>query len=133
QFSWVVKEVLFVFAVLLGGTFAVLQRYSRNLRLMFDLQLGALRQVESGHYDVAVPVVTHDEFSTIAEQANRMIAGLRERERIRRILGKFIGDAAMAVFGLGGGGSCRDALAAARRSRQLKGKAEPMAVYGLRV
>lgn len=190
EFAWVVKEVLFVFAVLLGGTYVVLRKYSRNLRLMFDLQLGALRQVEGGELDASVPVVSHDEFSTIAEQTNAMIAGLRERERIRNIFGKyvsapiaeeilereggdtlggrevqvvvlftdlrnftpfaekcsptevvqvlneyftlvvevvhrnegvldkFIGDAAMAIFGLGGGRPCGQSLSAAREIRR---------------
>ena len=90
QFAWVVREILFVFAVLFAGTLIVLRKYSRNLRLMFDLQLGALGNVGQGDYDSFVPVVSRDEFSIIAERTNDMIAGLRERERIKTIFGKYV-------------------------------------------
>lgn len=93
EFAWVAREVLFVFAVLFLGTVVVLHKYSRNLHLMFDLQLGALRRVGDGDYESYVPVVSHDEF---------------------------IGDAAMAVFGLGSGGDARaEALAAGMARRCL--------------
>ena len=90
QFGWIAQEILFVFAVLLLGTFVVVKKYSRNLRLMFDLQLAALRHVEGGHYDAVVPVVSHDEFSLIARQTNTMISGLREKERLKTIFGKYV-------------------------------------------
>ena len=90
QFSWIVKEILFVFGVLLLGSLMVARHYSRNLRLMFDLQLKTFGAVERGNYDTFVPVVSHDEFSLIAEGANRMIVGLREKERIKRALGKYM-------------------------------------------
>ena len=80
EFAWVVREVLFVFAVLILGCFVVARRYSRNLGLMFDLQLKAFGAVERGDYDKLVPLVSNDEFSVIAEQSNKMIVGLRERE-----------------------------------------------------
>ncbi len=90
QFSWVVKEVLFVSGLLLAGCFAVARKYSGNLRLMFDLQMEAFGAVEKGNYDTFVPVVSNDEFSMIAEQTNQMIVGLRERERIKRAFGKYM-------------------------------------------
>jgi len=90
RFAWIVREVLFVFAVLLLGAFIVLKKYSRNLQLMFDLQLNALADIGKGKYDSFVPVVSHDEFSLIAEQTNDMIAGLREKERIKTIFGKYV-------------------------------------------
>jgi len=90
QFAWIVREVVFVFAVLLAGTAVVLSKYRRNLQLMFDLQLDALRVVGEGNYDSLVPVVSHDEFSSIAEQTNDMIAGLKERERVKAIFGKYM-------------------------------------------
>jgi len=71
EFSWIVKEKLFVFATPLTGTAAVMRKYSRNLQLMFDLQLGALGSVRQGDYGVLVPVVSNDEFSLIAEAPTR--------------------------------------------------------------
>ena len=88
KFSWVVREVLF--AVLLMGCLVVARRYSRNLRLMFDLQLKAFGAVEKGDYDRFVPLVSNDEFSVIAEQTKKMIVGLREREKIKKAFGKYL-------------------------------------------
>jgi len=58
---------------------------------MFQLQFRSFEAVEHGNYDTFVPVVSHDEFSLIAQETNRMILGLRERERIRRAFGKYMG------------------------------------------
>lgn len=88
KFSWVVREVLF--AVLLMGCLVVARRYSRNMRLMFDLQLKAFGAVEKGDYDRFVPLVSNDEFSVIAEQTKKMIVGLREREKIKKAFGKYL-------------------------------------------
>ena len=92
QFMWVAGEVAFVFAVLLVGTLINVRKYSRNLRLMFDLQLTALKRVEEGEFEASVPVVSHDEFSTIARQTNRMISGLREREHLKTVFGKYVSE-----------------------------------------
>ena len=90
EFRWVVQEVLYVFAILLVGSFVAAKHYCRNLELMFDLQLKALSAVESGNYDSFVPVVSRDEFSQIASHTNEMIVGLRDRERIKRSFGKYL-------------------------------------------
>ncbi len=104
RFSWIAQEVAFVFAVLLGGTFLVMRKYSRNLQLMFDLQLEALGTVRQGDYNTFVPVVSNDEFSLIAERTNEMIAGLRERERIKTIFGKYVNSTvANQIIGQEGG------------------------------
>lgn len=95
EFAWVIREIVFVFAVLLTGCFIATRKYGRNLQLMFDLQLKAFRSVEAGDFDTFVPVVSQDEFSRIAEHTNRMIEGLRERERIKSAFGKYV-DASVA-------------------------------------
>jgi adenylate cyclase len=104
KFMWIVQEIIFVFATLLAGTLVVMRKYSRNLQLMFDLQLGALGSVREGDYSAAVPVVSNDEFSLIAERTNEMIAGLRERERIKTIFGKYVNSTvATQILGQEGG------------------------------
>ncbi|MBT5828674.1 MAG: hypothetical protein HOH77_00665, partial [Candidatus Latescibacteria bacterium] len=65
EFIWVAREILFVMAILLIGSFAVARQYSRNLKLMFELQLKSFGAVEKGNYETFVPVINHDEFGII--------------------------------------------------------------------
>jgi len=90
EFIWVVREILFVMVVLLLGSFAVARQYSRNIRLMFELQLKSFGAVEQGNYDTFVPVISHDEFGIIANQTNQMIVNLKQKERIEKALGKYM-------------------------------------------
>mgnify|MGYP001611013991 CR=1 FL=1 len=89
-FGAMVREVVFVFGLLVGATSVLARNYSRNLHRMFELQLDAFRSVERGDYSTFVPVVTNDEFGLIAETTNHMIAGLQEKERIRKAFGKYV-------------------------------------------
>ena len=50
----------------------------------------AMEQVGRGDLDTRAPVVSNDEIGAVAEGFNRMVAGLRERERIRDTFGKYV-------------------------------------------
>jgi len=52
--------------------------------------LASTRAIEAGRTDITVPVLTRDEVGELAGAFNRMIAELRERERIKDTFGKFI-------------------------------------------
>jgi len=51
----------------------------------------AMSNVEQGRLDVHCAVVSNDELGSVAEGFNRMVAGLRDRERIRDTFGKYVG------------------------------------------
>ena len=51
----------------------------------------SMARVEQGALDTACPVVSNDELGEVAEGFNRMVAGLRDRERIRDTFGKYVG------------------------------------------
>jgi adenylate cyclase len=51
---------------------------------------GAMGQVEQGQLDVRCPVVSNDEIGAVTEGFNRMVAGLRERERIHEAFGRYV-------------------------------------------
>jgi adenylate cyclase len=53
---------------------------------------GALQQVERGQRDVEVPVYDGSEVGLLQAGFNRMVGELRERERIREVLGTYIDD-----------------------------------------
>ncbi|MFI5776310.1 adenylate/guanylate cyclase domain-containing protein [Nocardia sp. NPDC051570] len=67
----------------------------------------ALRRVENGALDVAVTVYDGTELGELQSGFNRMVSGLRERERLRDLFGRHVGhDVATAALarnpGLGG-------------------------------
>lgn len=52
--------------------------------------LGGLVKVESGNLDTQVEAFATDEFGLIANGVNKMIAGLRERQRLRDLFGMYM-------------------------------------------
>ncbi|MCB1876552.1 MAG: GAF domain-containing protein [Chromatiales bacterium] len=54
--------------------------YTENLKALFDAQIRALEEVESGQLQTRVPVVSDDEFGLIASKTNRMITSLRQAQ-----------------------------------------------------
>jgi len=90
EFFWVAREILFVFTLLVVGSFVVARKYSSNLKLIFEYQLKAFVAVERGNFEVFVPVVSRDEFGLIAQQTNQMIQGLGQKERIEKAFGKYM-------------------------------------------
>lgn len=90
----IVRNLIYVVVVLaLGGMAAsaglsalVAASVAEPLR---DVQR-AMAQVRDGALDVRCPVVSNDEIGAVAEGFNRMVEGLRERERIRETFGKYV-------------------------------------------
>ncbi len=52
----------------------------------------AVREVEEGDLDAEVPVYDGSEIGQLQAGFNRMVAGLRERERIRDLFGRHVGE-----------------------------------------
>jgi adenylate cyclase len=50
----------------------------------------AMERVGRGDLEARAPVVSKDEIGAVAEGFNRMVTGLRERERIRETFGKYV-------------------------------------------
>ena len=50
----------------------------------------AMAEVERGRLDGRAPVVSTDEIGAVAEGFNRMLHGLRERERVTETFGKYV-------------------------------------------
>lgn len=67
----------------------------------------AMERVGRGDLETRAPVVSNDEIGAVAEGFNRMVDGLRERERIRETFGKYVSpevrDEILAAGSLRGG------------------------------
>ncbi|MCG8642881.1 MAG: SpoIIE family protein phosphatase [Desulfobacterales bacterium] len=75
-------EISLVIAVLILEVINILYSYSRNLKMLFNLETSVLDRVTNGDLSRLVPVTTRDEFGVIAVDTNKMIHGLRDRIRI---------------------------------------------------
>ncbi len=64
--------------------------YSRTLSVPIVKLVGATRMVEAGHYDVAIRPAAGDEIGILTNSFVHMAAGLKEKERIKDVFGKFV-------------------------------------------
>ena len=80
------------FVILVGGAVAVgLALFvSRSVAAPLADVEAAMGRVGRGDLDARAPVVSTDEIGAVAEGFNRMVDGLRERERIRDAFGKYV-------------------------------------------
>jgi adenylate cyclase len=83
-------ELVFVGSLLVSGALVLLASFGKNLRRFLENEQRVLEQVSRGELERSVPVLSDDEFGVIAAHTNRMIEGLRERRRVREVLGKIV-------------------------------------------
>ncbi|MCG8510294.1 MAG: HAMP domain-containing protein, partial [Rhodospirillales bacterium] len=77
-----------VIAMLMAGTaFYFIQR---NLARPLDMLLQSVRRVATGDLKTRSPVLTNDEFGTLACNFNQMVEGLGEREFLRETFGRYV-------------------------------------------
>src|SRR6516225_142723 len=69
-----------VFAILVSGGI------TRPVRLLLE----GTREVEAGHLERSIEVITHDEIGQLSAAFNRMVEQLRHKERIRETFGRYI-------------------------------------------
>ncbi len=82
--NWIITAL----ATVLGLIFAAF--VTRSLVDPVKRLVGGTRAVEAGDLDVEILVRTHDELATLATSFNRMVGGLREKERIRDTFGQYV-------------------------------------------
>jgi adenylate cyclase len=84
----VISAIVTLLAAIVGLIFANLVSGGiiRSVRQLLD----GTRAVEAGQFDVPIEVTSSDEIGQLASAFNRMIAQLRDNQRIRETFGKYI-------------------------------------------
>ncbi|MBO0716301.1 MAG: adenylate/guanylate cyclase domain-containing protein [Rhizobiales bacterium] len=75
-------------AAALGLLFAIL--VSGGITRPVQLLLEGTREIEAGHLDRSIAVITRDEIGQLSAAFNRMVEQLRHKERIRETFGRYI-------------------------------------------
>jgi len=74
----VLKEFVFVLAVILPHMLNIIHSYARNLNRALAAQNAVLAEVAAGNYTRHVPVVSNDEYGLMARGTNVMVDRIRE-------------------------------------------------------
>jgi len=84
--------VLIIFLLVVGAAAAIgLSVFvSASVAEPLGAVQAAMGEVERGNLDARCAVVTNDEIGAVAEGFNRMVRGLRERERLRETFGQYV-------------------------------------------
>ncbi|HTX19648.1 MAG TPA: adenylate/guanylate cyclase domain-containing protein [Bacteroidota bacterium] len=85
-------SIIVVSLLLLAG---LLTLVAKDINDSTKALVAGLRQVEEGSLDNDVRIYSTDEFSTIGDGFNRMIAGLKERNFIKDTFGKYVAPTVM--------------------------------------
>jgi adenylate cyclase len=88
QHAIVITIVVTALAAALGLLFAILVSggITRPVRLLLE----GTREIEAGHLDRSIEVITGDEIGQLSAAFNRMVEQLRHKERIRETFGRYI-------------------------------------------
>lgn len=73
----IIKEFIFVLAVILPHTLNIISSYGTNLKLFLGRETAVLTSIAGGMLDVRVPVSTRDEFGVMAKHTNATIEQLK--------------------------------------------------------
>jgi class 3 adenylate cyclase len=84
------KEIAFALCVLLGISLLIVRRYASNLKTMLDSQLAAMEEISRGNLEKQVPILSRDELARVADQTNRMLQGLKERDFCRSRFNEYV-------------------------------------------
>lgn len=85
-----VAALVLSLAALAAGFFTMMV-FARSLADPLATMRDAVRRIEGGDLDVAVPVYDASEVGFLQSGLNRMAAGLREREHLRDMFGRHVG------------------------------------------
>jgi adenylate cyclase len=88
QRAILIAIVVTALAAALGLLFAILVSggITRPVRLLLE----GTREIEAGHLDRSIEVITRDEIGQLSAAFNRMVEQLRHKERIRETFGRYI-------------------------------------------
>lgn len=85
-----IVDIMFILGLTVSLSVRIIYSYSKNLQHLFDSQVNALRNIQQGNLERFVPVQSQDEFGVMAQQTNRLIKELHEKQKIQKTLEQIV-------------------------------------------
>ena len=93
QFEITNDVVVAAFGIALASFFVI-----RSLLRPIRILARGMARVADGDLDMRLPVTSNDEIGALTGQFNRMVEGLRERERIRETFGRYVDESVASTI-----------------------------------
>lgn len=83
-------DIALITIIIIGFSMRVAYSYSQNQKYLLDTQIRALQEIQKGNLESFVPIMSKDEFALIAQQTNRVIEELREKQKVSNVLERIV-------------------------------------------
>ena len=83
-------DIVIMTSLIIGFAMRVAYSYAKNQKYMLDSQLHVLQELQNGNLDSFVPILSQDEFALVAQQTNKMIEQLREKQKVSSVLERIV-------------------------------------------
>lgn len=83
-------DIVIITAMIIGFAMRVAYSYAKNQQYLLDTQIHTLEELQKGNFDSFVPIMSQDEFAMLAQQTNKLIEELREKQKITSVLERIV-------------------------------------------
>lgn len=83
-------DIVIITAIIIGFAMRVAYSYSKNQQYLLDSQIHVLEELQHGNFDSFVPIMSQDEFAMLAQQTNKLIEELREKQKVSNVLERIV-------------------------------------------
>ncbi|TDY00449.1 class 3 adenylate cyclase [Thiohalophilus thiocyanatoxydans] len=83
-------DIILMTMVIIGFSMRVAYTYAQNQKYLLDTQIKALQNIQKGDLDSYVPIMSKDEFALIAQNTNKMLEELREKQKVTSVLERIV-------------------------------------------
>lgn len=83
-------DIVIITSMIIGFAMRVAYSYAKNQQYLLDSQLHVLEELQKGNLESFVPIMSQDEFAMLAQQTNRLIEELREKQKVSSVLERIV-------------------------------------------
>lgn len=83
-------DIVIMTSMIIGFAMRVAYSYAKNQQYLLDSQIHVLEELQKGNLDSFAPIMSQDEFAMLAQQTNRLIEELREKQKVSNVLERIV-------------------------------------------
>jgi class 3 adenylate cyclase len=83
-------DIVVITSMIIGFSMRVAYSYAQNQQYLLDSHLQVLEELQNGNLNSFVPIMSQDEFAMLAQQTNKLIEELRDKQKVSTVLERIV-------------------------------------------